>query len=794
MGGGAAEGVARAIQRRSQLARVRALGARRDHDAFKARLGGVDAATERVPGNGARVVQARGLFAIAAARRQLRLESAELRARDRRQLRALADQRLDAGARARQSAEIEVGVRQVEQRRQDGGAPPRAAPHVHGGLEVLDGSGDVAAHLEQAGEVQLERREHAGVGGALGGVDAATVGVARLVHAVVALRREPGGRQGDRLHARRAGVARALDGALERRARRVVPTGERLGEALEGERLGAEATGCVLDRSQQREGGRVLAGADVGARHVERPRLALRRITALLYQRFRAAQTIQRPLGFPEAELEARFGDGALDRIRVAGIGEGGARVVEATAIEMLDGALERAARGLGRRAAEQALDVALRRHGLGRDQTNQPAELAGTRARYLDDARLQVPGERGNRVAHEIDGGARLERRHGEHARARSPAHEHEPHAVLARAEHARPARVVEGVGVVDQQRDPGKRRLGDELGFDRRRRVAQRLVDPAQRCALDAQGPRDAPQQRAAPGARRPFDRQRLAGAERFHLVEQHAGRHVDVDDRPERGVLQRLVAASEARGAPERARELVGGREARRGILLGGPRRDGLELAQHRTREPYPAALDDVRQRDAEGVHLRAHRERLALEQLRRGVLRREALRRRSRLAPGRREPEIDERRAAAGLDDDVGGLDVAVEQPCTVQHRQLFGRARQRVAHPRRVRTALDQILQTVALDQLAQHERASALRQSAEAHDARHAEPLEAAERDGLAYQRRAFALARAFRQHLERQARAGVAIPHRPDLSAAALSQGGFRFIAIRKLYRGHKP
>ena len=64
-------------------------------------------------------------------------------------------------------------------------------------------------------------------------------------------------------------------------------------------------------------------------------------------------------------------------------------------------------------------------------------------------------------------------------------------------------------------------------------------------------------------------------------------------------------------------------------------------------------------------AECIHLGSNRQRLAFEQLRGGVLGGDAFGRGAAFAPGRRQPQVDQRGSPIRLHDDVGGLDVAVQ---------------------------------------------------------------------------------------------------------------------------------
>jgi hypothetical protein len=215
------------------------------------------------------------------------------------------------------------------------------------------------------------------------------------------------------------------------------------------------------------------------------------------------------------------------------------------------------------------------------------------------------------------------------------------------------------------------------------------------------------------------------------------------VHPDDGPQRRLPELLLCGRrEPSGAAQCAREFVDGRMAVVRVQRGRALRDGGELTRDgRCCARRVGHVERLRQRDAEREHFRAHRERLTLEQLRRGVARREALGGRTAFAPRRRESEIDERHHAARLDDDVRGLHVTVQEPCAMQQRQLIRRPRERREQPLERCTRDEQRVEAPALHQLAQHERPLAARQPPETHDARHSQALEARERHGLAHQR-----------------------------------------------------
>jgi len=128
---------------------------------------------------------------------------------------------------------------------------------------------------------------------------------------------------------------------------------------------------------------------------------------------------------------------------------------------------------------------------------------------------------------------------------------------------------------------------------------------------------------------------------------------------------------------------------------------------------------------------------------------------------------------------------------VQQAGAVQDGELLGRTRQRFEVALERGPAVDQLVQALALDELAQHEGAP-IRRHAEADHARHTEALEAGERHGLAHERGHFAIARAGIEELERVLPAAMAIADGPDLAAPALAQARKWLVACGEL--AHSP
>ncbi len=119
---------------------------------------------------------------------------------------------------------------------------------------------------------------------------------------------------------------------------------------------------------------------------------------------------------------------------------------------------------------------------------------------------------------------------------------------------------------------------------------------------------------------------------------------------------------------------------------------------------------------------------------------------------------------------------------------MEDRQLLGRAREG-RDPITERDVVDDLLEAVSLDELAQHVPAHAgfVLDRSERDDARHSEPFEAGQCHRLSDERHDLALARTLREHLEREHLPVHAVANGPDLSAAALTEQPLGFIARRE-------
>jgi hypothetical protein len=238
---------------------------------------------------------------------------------------------------------------------------------------------------------------------------------------------------------------------------------------------------------------------------------------------------------------------------------------------------------------------------------------------------------------------------------------------------------------------------------------------------------------------------------------------------------------------RRATERARELVGARIARARVLGRRPRDHLLERHHHVGIDAIAPCPRRLLERHAEREHLGAHGERRALKELRRGVLRRQALGPHAALAPRGREPQVHERGAAVVPDDDVGGLDVAVEQERAMQQRELVGGLRDGREVDLGIASLRDKVCEARALDELADHVRALAVWQPPEAQHARDPEPLDAGERRSLADEGEHLTLIGPFAERLERHRAPRYPIAHGPDLTAASLAERRDWLVARRE-------
>ncbi len=233
----------------SPRARGLRAGARhREEHALEPRLDPVDAPAHRLVRLGALEAEPLGLLEIARARRVLRLEREQLRLLLRREIRALGGERVERHPGPREPPEVEVEVREVEERLADRRDAAGAPAQVDGGLEVADGRAEVALELRERGEVQAGRRERACVAGLLRGRERLLVDRLRLAEVVVPLEREGERHERDRQDARLSREPREPDRVLQRALRVLVPRGEALREPARRHRLGDDRLGRGAER------------------------------------------------------------------------------------------------------------------------------------------------------------------------------------------------------------------------------------------------------------------------------------------------------------------------------------------------------------------------------------------------------------------------------------------------------------------------------------------------------------------------------------------------------------------
>ena len=220
-------------------------------DALEPRLGGVERARDGLVRLGAQLVEARAALDVAHARRELGLEAEELRARVRRELVALLGEPLDRRARPRVAAEVEIEVREVEERLLDGderrrrGAPCRARPRgarapARGRRRPSRGPrGSAASSRASTRRAPSRPRERR------------LVGLARLLRAPAALVRDGERTERDRLDACVMHAFGDRHGLLERleRARLLAEIRER--DAAHRERVGRERVAPARERRRR---------------------------------------------------------------------------------------------------------------------------------------------------------------------------------------------------------------------------------------------------------------------------------------------------------------------------------------------------------------------------------------------------------------------------------------------------------------------------------------------------------------------------------------------------------------
>ncbi len=292
----------------------------------------------------------------------------------------------------------------------------------------------------------------------------------------------------------------------------------------------------------------------------------------------------------------------------------------------------------------------------------------------------------------------------------------------------HGRERAVVETVSIVDQHESVAQAGVRRELALHGR--GAGGVVDPGDRAPKHAEPPRQTSNQRAAPGARWPFESQHCAGRQRLSGFEQLARDGVDAGNGPKHAAGRSAwLLNGHAQHAPHVAREFVDRRVTIFGRASHRSPGHGAQLANRNRAHRLSASFQDLGQHDAERKDLGPHRDRLAFEQLGRRVARRQAFDQRAPLAPGCSQAQVDEHDRAFRLDDDVRRLHVAVQQASPVQHRELFGGARQNLERHARLGAAREQSFQALALHDFADQVRPPGAGQPSKSDHARYAQAL-----------------------------------------------------------------
>ena len=278
-------------------------------------------------------------------------------------------------------------VGQAEQGHAHREPSPRAPPHVDRRLEPLDGAGQIAADLEHAGQVELDRSQDPGLARPLGGHGRLLVGRARVVHSVVALQRDPEVAQGQRLGPRR--IEPLAPGPRPRPAPRA-PRHD-----------GRGTTGHCRNRRAPRHRARSVGGESVRVSRAPArsrpPRTASARGRGASDRHPRCRgprppRTRRWPgarggAGVAQPEIDPSAFDRHGQRLR-GHLGDGCLGVAKAAAIQKVAGALERIgghvflAGGDARR--EDALDVLGGSHRFARDQAHQPQKVPGAALGHL--------------------------------------------------------------------------------------------------------------------------------------------------------------------------------------------------------------------------------------------------------------------------------------------------------------------------------------------------------------------------------------------------------------------------
>ncbi len=429
----------------------------------------------------------------------------------------------------------------------------------------------------------------------------------------------------------------------------------------------------------------------MSAHLVQPPRLARGRIRLRVRHRFDFGQHLESTRRIAETHRQSSLSHRSPQGFGLPYQVERGASVVEATAIQEILCTLQGIAgkcHGASIRGKDP-INVPNRCHGFGGNRANGAPELARPTAGVFHDAIDHGVGERRDRAAHEILSRTLVDWRHMEHRRRlteRNAADTDDSRSLGASGSDPLDARFEERIGVVDEDGEPFGCVSG-ELCLDRARRIGGGVVDPRDLLALDSERPCCAAEERAASRTGRTIDAQERAGLEGCDRFAELGRGLVDADHRPERRAGRQRLGCWQARRMTKRARELV-----RRGIagarfVIGRPIRHGFEASPGRFRE-RAGRFDELGEGNTQRIHFGAHREGTARHELGCCVPGREPFSLSSLLTPGSREPEIDQRRATAWFDDDVRGLDVPVEEPGSMNERELLRGASERIEGARR----------------------------------------------------------------------------------------------------------
>ena len=228
----------------------------------------------------------------------------------------------------------------------------------------------------------------------------------------------------------------------------------------------------------------------------------------------------------------------------------------------------------------------------------------------------------------------------------------------------------------------------------------------------------------------------------------------------------------------GARWRARRRWGSARPGRRRWRGRPPRRARRVSGGSFRAP-PRRAQHLVERGAERVDLGADGERLALEELGRGVARGEPLGLGAALAPGGREAEIDQaRRGRRCPTMMLAGL----RSPCrrSARCRRVSWSAASAMAWSGVAGSPASPIRSArlrPSTSSRTRYDRPPVAGQLAEAKHPRHAEPLDARERHRLAHQRLHLALLGVLGQRLEGHDAPGDPVAHGPHLAAAAFAE-----------------